>query len=666
MPTDTDAFALLDALFANAPVGLGFWDAELRYRRVNAALAGMNGLAPDDHLGRTPQEVLGELGVDVERTLRAVLADRVARSDLPFDGETPAVPGAARHFRGSFYPVPDAEGEGVLGVAAVVVEVTAERAALRREETTSALLDAVFDAAPVGIAFWDLDLRYRRVNGALAAIDGVGAADHLGRSPREVLGEELGGAVVAALEDVVAQRRALVDHEIEGVLADGRRQFRHTTVFPVVDAQGALAGLAGVVRDVTSRHEAEEERARLLREALAARAAAEEARTRADVLARAGERLALVTRDYEATLQEVADFAVPALADRCAFTLVDARGVARKVAVAPGRAGGAAPSGLTVPDEVHEALRTGASLLTPQMMVVPLTTRGRTLGALRLERAAASPRAYTEDDLRTAQLFAVRAALSVENARLYLERSHIAQTLQRSLLPPALPEVPGLELAARYRAAGEQNEVGGDFYDAFPTGDGLWTVLIGDVSGKGAEAAALTSLTRHTLRAASLRTPDPIESLELLDEALRAQNDPAGRFSTVLYAQVRPDAHGAEVRLATGGHLPPVVLRAGGRVERIQLRGAIVGALRTPTFGERVVRLDHGDTLLLFTDGVVELRRTPRGGVRSGDDELESFLHGLRGATAAELVEAVERHAVDLQGGDPRDDIALVAIRPSA
>jgi phosphoserine phosphatase RsbU/P len=191
-------------------------------------------------------------------------------------------------------------------------------------------------------------------------------------------------------------------------------------------------------------------------------------------------------------------------------------------------------------------------------------------------------------------------------------------------------------------------------------------VIIGDVSGKGAEAAALTSLTRHTLRAASLRTLDPIENLELLDEALRAQNDPAGRFSTVLYAQVRPDAHGASVTLATGGHLPPVVLRAGGRVERIQLRGAIVGALRTPTFGERVVRLDHGDTLLLFTDGVVELRRSPRGGVRSGDDALEEVLAGLRGATAAEIVEAVERHAVELQGGDPRDDIALVAIRPHA
>ncbi|HWT92255.1 MAG TPA: SpoIIE family protein phosphatase [Solirubrobacteraceae bacterium] len=664
MPTDTDAFALLDALFANAPVGLGFWDAELRYRRVNAALAGMNGLAPDDHLGRTPSEVLGELGGDVERTIRAVLADRVARSDLPFDGETPAAPGAARHFRGSFYPVPDADGE-LLGVAAVVVEVTTERAAVRREETTSALLDAVFDAAPVGIAFWDLDLRYRRVNGALAAINGVDAADHLGRTPREVLGDELGGAVMGLMDAVVARGHAVLDEVLEGVLGDGRRQFRQTTVFPVVDAQGALAGLAGVVRDVTSQHDAEEERTRLLQEALAARASAEEARMRADVLARAGERLALVTRDYEATLQEVADFAVPALADRCAFTLVDARGVARKVAVAP--ASGPVPAGgLTVPDEVHEALRTGASLLTPRMMVVPLTTRGRTLGALRLERAASSPKTFSEDDLRTAQLFAVRAALSVENARLYLERSHIAQTLQRSLLPPALPDVPGLELAARYRAAGEQNEVGGDFYDAFRSGDGRWTVIIGDVSGKGAEAAALTSLTRHTLRAASLRTLDPIENLELLDEALQAQHDPAGRFSTVLYAQVRPDAHGAEVTMATGGHLPPIVLRAGGRVERIQLRGAIVGALRTPTFGERVVRLDHGDTLLLFTDGVVELRRTPRGGVRSGDEELEEVLASLRGATAAEIVEAVERHAVELQGGDPRDDIALVAIRPQA
>jgi serine phosphatase RsbU (regulator of sigma subunit) len=289
----------------------------------------------------------------------------------------------------------------------------------------------------------------------------------------------------------------------------------------------------------------------------------------------------------------------------------------------------------------------------------------RTVGALTLVYAR-SGRRYSDDELRLAESLAARAALAVENARLYSERSHIARTLQRSLLPPQLPEVPGLELAARYRAAGEQNEVGGDFYDVFRAGDGVWAVLIGDVSGKGAEAAALTSLSRHTLRAASLRTLDPIENLELLNEALWTQTDVAGRFCTVLYAQVRPSAHGADVTLATGGHLPPLIVRAGGHVERVSLRGGIVGGLRGPVFGEQTVWLGHGDLLLLFTDGVIELRRRGARHVQSGEEVLESVLRKHHDAPAADIVAAVEECVVALQDGEPRDDIALVAVRPHA
>jgi serine phosphatase RsbU (regulator of sigma subunit) len=387
------------------------------------------------------------------------------------------------------------------------------------------------------------------------------------------------------------------------------------------------------------------------------------------------------------------------MADVCTFTLLGPRGVPRTVAVAaatpeqdalaaqlagqfvprldaPEGTGAVLGSGepqllrditdatlVAVTDDA-ESLRLLRALRLESALVVPLKVRGRTIGALALI-SAGSGRQFDDDDVQLARSLAVRAALAVENARLYTERSHIAQTLQRSLLPPALPEVPGLELAARYRAAGDQNEVGGDFYDAFRAADdGAWTVLIGDVSGKGAEAAALTSLTRHTLRAASLRTGDPIESLELLNEALWAQADPAGRFCTVLYAQVKPDARGAEVTLATGGHLPPVILRAGGRVERVQVRGALVGGLREPRFGERRIRLDHDDLLLLFTDGVVELRLRGPDGVDVGDRALEEVLAAHRGASAEEIVAAVEHRAVELQGGEPRDDIALLALRP--
>jgi PAS domain S-box-containing protein len=669
MAADADVYVLLDALFANAPVGLAFWDAELRYRRINPALAAINGIAPEAHIGRRPRELLGPMGEQAEAVLEAVLADRRPRVAVPFEGATPALPGDVRQFSASFYPVVDAAGT-LLGAGAVVVETTGEVAAQRAQRTSSALLDAIFRAAPVGIAFWDRELRYRRVNPALAQMNGIPAEEHLGRSPEEVLGPA-GRELGALLRRIVEAGEETVEAELEVRRRDGTLAFRQATAFRVLDAQGQVAGVAGVLRDVTEEHTTEVERGRLLRDAFAARSAAEAAqlraeaaqadseaaRRRADVLARAGERLAMVIRDYERTLQEVAAVTVPAIADRCTFTLRDPRGGVRTVAVAPD-----ADDPGEVPDVVREVLATGTPRMRDGVMTVPLPSRGGTLGALHLERRG---RSFDGDDLRMVELLAVRAALSVENARLYAERSHIAQTLQRSLLPPKLPEVPGLELAARYRPAGEENEVGGDFYDAFGSGDGVWTVIIGDVSGKGAEAAALTSLSRHTLRAASLRTSEPIESLELHNEALWSQADPLGRFCTTLYAQVRPAEGGADVRLATGGHLPPVILRAGGRVEHVQVRGTLVGGLQAPTFGERHVRLDPGDLLLLYTDGVVELR-SAADAVASGTDALDAVLREHRGAPAEEIVAAVEERAVALQDGEPRDDIALVAVRPRA
>lgn len=559
------------------------------------------------------------------------------------------------------------------------------------EHASAALLDAVFDTAPVGIAFWDLDLRYVRVNPALAAINGIAADEHLGRRPSEIQGEH-GTAIEALLREVLGGEGPKIDRQLAATLPDGRRQVRAKTLFAVRDPDGEVTGLAGVVRDVTAEVDSELELERLLEEAVAAR-------KRTELLARAGERLSVLTRDYERMLQEVAWVAVPEIADFCIFSLFDRRGTPQVVATAASdpdrdrlavRLGERFVPRLDAPTGTGAALRTGEPQLIREItsahidaasedpevrdllralqlrsaIVVPMKIRGRVIGALSMV-SAESGRYYDEEDLRLARSLAVRTTLAVENARLYTERSHIAQTLQRSLLPAALPDVPGLELAARYRAAGEANEVGGDFYDVFRgSEDGAWHVIIGDVSGKGAEAAALTSLTRHTLRAVALQTGDPVRSLHVLNEALWSHDDAQGRLCTVLSMTVRPDAHGAEVTLATGGHVPPVVLRAGGRVERIELRGALVGGLRTPTFRERRVRLAEGDLLLAFTDGVVELRRRDAAGIEIGDRELEQVLGGLRGASAEEIVAAVEQHAADLQGGEPRDDIALVAVRP--
>jgi PAS domain S-box-containing protein len=317
--TPTDAYAILDALFANAPVGFAFWDRELRYRRVNAALAAINGIAPADHIGRTPAELLGPVGEKVELVMRRVLETGKPVIELAIEGETPAASGEIRHWSASFYPV-TGEHRELLGVAVVVVEVTTEREARRDQQVASALLDAVFGAAPVGIVLFDTDLRMRRVNPALADMHDLPAEDHLGHTPDELFGE-LGHALTELLMEVRESGRPVV-REIAG--HDGERsEYREGTVFPVYGPHGEVNTLAAVIRDVTAHHEAEAERGRLLKEALTARAqaeaaqvrsesAAEEAeaaRRRTEFLARAGERLAVVTRDFEATLQEVADVA---------------------------------------------------------------------------------------------------------------------------------------------------------------------------------------------------------------------------------------------------------------------------------------------------------------------------------------------------------------------
>jgi serine phosphatase RsbU (regulator of sigma subunit) len=294
-------------------------------------------------------------------------------------------------------------------------------------------------------------------------------------------------------------------------------------------------------------------------------------------------------------------------------------------------------------------------------ITVPLNAGRRTIGALTLVTAE-SRRRYGADDLRLAEILAARAALAVENARLYEERSHIARTLQRSLLPPALPDVPGLELAARYRAAGDENEVGGDFYDVFRGRGDFWTLLIGDVAGKGPEAAAVTALTRHTLRALTLRGAGARECLELLNDALLNEESVAGRFCTVLYIRACAEAEGGmTLTLATGGHLPPRVLRADGTLGRLDLRGSIVGGLRTPVLDEVDAHLAPGDTLVMFTDGATELRGRDPG---DGERLLDELLAEHAGAAPAELAEAIERRVVELQDGDPRDDIAVLIARP--
>jgi serine phosphatase RsbU (regulator of sigma subunit) len=275
----------------------------------------------------------------------------------------------------------------------------------------------------------------------------------------------------------------------------------------------------------------------------------------------------------------------------------------------------------------------------------------RTLGVI-VFVSSGRGRRYDQHDLEVAEELGRRAAVAVDHARTHDERSHVAQTLQRSLLPPETPTIPGFEVATRYRPA--LHEIAGDFYDVFPMGEGEWAVLIGDVCGKGAPAAAVTAAARYTVHAAAIEHRDPVAILSVLNEALLRQ-ELDGRFCSLLFAAVRPDAEGAEVTMATGGHPPPFVLREDGTVEPVRARGTLLGVVAEPTIGQDAIRLRAGDAVILYTDGL-----TDGGGV--DPDGIASELKRLAGLSAEGIAEAAESLAAT-EG--LRDDLAILVLRAS-
>jgi serine phosphatase RsbU (regulator of sigma subunit) len=235
---------------------------------------------------------------------------------------------------------------------------------------------------------------------------------------------------------------------------------------------------------------------------------------------------------------------------------------------------------------------------------------------------------------------------------------HIAATLQRSLLPQVLPEPRGLELAARYRAQGEGLEVGGDFYDVFADGDD-WLLVIGDVCGKGPEAAAVTAEARWTIRALAEASPGPARLLEAVNRALVGRRRDF-TFLSAIVARVSVGAGATRVTFARAGHPHPLVLRAGGAVEQIATGGGLLGLFEDARFGEGALELGPGDALVLHTDGVTEARRD---GVELGADGTREALAAMAGATAADLARGLEDEVMRFSAGRPRDDVAIVVVR---
>jgi PAS domain-containing protein len=235
---------------------------------------------------------------------------------------------------------------------------------------------------------------------------------------------------------------------------------------------------------------------------------------------------------------------------------------------------------------------------------------------------------------------------------------HIARTLQAGLLPPRLPEPRGLELAALYRAQGEGLDVGGDFYDVFRDGED-WVLVVGDVCGKGPEAAALTAEARWTIRALATTARPPDELLRAVNRALIGRRE-GFAFVTAVIARVRPGPDGARVVCGRAGHPRPFVVRADGDVEPVTAQGGLLGVLESVRFRPSRVHLRPGDALVIVTDGVTEARNGAR---ELGPDGLADALAGLAGAGAREIAWRVEDVAGAFSDGPLRDDLAVVVAR---
>jgi PAS domain S-box-containing protein len=577
------------------------------------------------------------------------------------------------------------------------------RRALAEIDRAGRLLETVLDEAPVGLAFFDTDGRYLRVNQALERMNGVPAADHVGRTVPEVLAS-LASKMPQDLLHVISTGEPVIDREITGETpaVPGERRHWLASYYPVHGGDGTMLAVGVVVAEITDRKRAEVERARLLD-------ATHAAAFRLALLADAGEILG-ASLDLAETIDRLLDLLTSTLGEVAALLLPGPDGLLRVAAARHADDGRRAtlahlrdnvvPPG----SEVARVFETGSSLVLDEIgddmlrhgtdsdehyraardlapgpsMLIPMTTRARVTGVLALAAPRGAP-AFVPEDVAVVEELARRAAIAIDNAELFTERTAIADALQRSLLPPHLPVIDGLILAANYHPAGRGLEVGGDFYDVFrvasagpgETGGGdrdAWAVMVGDVVGNGARAAAVTALVRHTARAVAPHLLGPAEVVQAVNTALLQLGDDE-QFCTLAYGHVRRTDGGAEVELVSGGHPPPLLLLAGGGIEEVSAQGTLLGQFEGASCQQVSVTLAPGDVLVLFTDGVIEAR-SPRGPGEAlrflGEEGLVAALAGAQGRGAAAAADAVATAVLDFTGGDASDDFAVLALEVTA
>ncbi|WP_164904818.1 SpoIIE family protein phosphatase [Streptomyces cyaneus] len=634
-------------------------------------------LAAQELLGHTAEQVVGQ---DARRVLvpdeNVELADQLGRAVQSGAAVVARLP--VRHRDGTLVdmemwhcPIADARGRaGVLAIAA-------ETSAVERMRDALAALEGLFTQSPIGLAMLGPDLRFLRVNEALARMDGVPVAEHVGRTVTEVAPGAR--ALESAMRRALDRGEAVVDFRHTSGSANPEQQRTWSCSYaPLLGGAGQRVGVIASLIDVTAGQRAHLE--------------AERARRRLALLAEAGTQMGS-TLDLTQTAQEVVRVLVPRLADSADVQLLEeavapdetaasAHGVVRRIAAVftdPAAPADLLAVGMTLqvpPGSVYEQIITagrpmnlylsdiGPLITTPGVdrlreylrervgaaRLVPLVARGTALGAVVVTRTREREPFDDQDTLLIDELVA-RAALNIDNARMYSRERDAALTLQRSLMNTSLPTVTGLELTGRYLPAGDQ-EVGGDWFDAIALSDDRTALVIGDVMGHGIHAAAVMGQLRTAVRTLARRDTAPDQVLRSLDAAVADLGD--NEMATCLYAVHDPVT--GHCLIARAGHPPPLIADERGAVAFLDgPAGPPLGVGRQDREVQQVLLPPHS-LLVAYTDGLIETRGTDLDqGMRRLAQALRHTRHPLE-EICDDLLAHVMPEAAD-------DDVAVLLAR---
>ncbi|MEU0108615.1 MULTISPECIES: SpoIIE family protein phosphatase [unclassified Streptomyces] len=552
---------------------------------------------------------------------------------------------------------------------------------VRKVERDLALSHSLVNQTPLGIAVFDNDLRWVGVNPALERMNGVPEEAVLGRRVGEVLPGLDVAAIEARMRHVLETGRPLLDQQTIGrTAADAQDRAYSESYHRIEDSDGRVLGLAMAVLDVTERQQASTEVA--------------QARQHLSVIADAGVRIG-TTLDLRQTARELAEVVVPQLADLAAVDVLES--VVAHGTIAP--VSGGAPAefralavaagyptdAIHAADPVGELATYGSSRVITQCvrrarpvlvervepkmlrrlardaraaqalheagahsyLALPLMARGKVLGTLSLYRTV-NERPFDDRDQLLASELAARAAICIDNARLYGRERGTALTLQRSLLPSTPAQQEGLDIAARYRPA--LSEVGGDWYDVLPLGPGRTGLVVGDVMGKGVQAAAIMGQLSTATRALARLDLPPAELLRHLDDIAGSLGD---AIATCVYAVC--DLERGTCALSSAGHLPPVLAGADGGARLVEVPGGVPLGVGGVEFGTVEVEFAPGSLLALYTDGLVENRGEP---IDTGLSTLTRLL-----TTAGPSLQRTSDSLLGALSPEPDDDVALLLVR---